>query len=96
MFDNDSSHPNNCQTFIIFFAVNRPSPVYQRPPRQPGSTPYKPPVIPIRQRPPQSQPIPKEFTPHQAAPTSNQANWTAINPRVQGKMAPNEVLYIYI
>ena len=61
----------------------RPAPVYQRPPRQPGSLPYKPPVIPIRHGPPISQPVPNRYTPQQVAPSSNRP--TYISPAVQGK-----------
>ena len=61
---------------------NRPSPgpVFQRPVRQPGSAPYKPPLIPIRHGPPK---IPNRYTPQQTAPSSNQA--TYVNPGLQGK-----------
>ena len=70
-------------TYIII-VVNRPAPVYQRPPRQPGSAPFKPPVIPIRPRPPQTQPLPNRYTPQQTAPSQNQP--TYVNPGVQGKL----------
>ena len=69
--------------YLINCKGNRPAPVYQRPPRPPGSTPYKPPVIPIRPRPPQSQPIPNRYTPQQGAPSSHQP--TYVNPGIQGK-----------
>ena len=68
---------------------NRPSPgpVFQRPVRQPGSAPYKPPLIPIRHGPPK---IPNRYTPQQTAPSSNQA--TYVNPGLQGK---NTFCYLF-
>ena len=72
--------------------VNRPAPVYQRPPRQPGSAPYKPPVIPIRQRPPQTQPLPNRYTPQQTAPSQNQP--TYVNPGLQGKRSFTKLQFL--